>query len=155
MFVTRHSANTTPRPTLTQRTGTYCSEQHRPRIRRRAQRVDAVGFFNLLTGPELIEVTEAHLPEHRERLYPPTVALSMFLHQCLDADGSCQKAVNGWAAQRCAEGLSVQSDHRREYREVSVHGAGRDPADRPLLLQGAVLQPGARPVHADRPHWLR
>ena len=33
----------------------------------------------------------------------------MFLRQCLDADGSCQKAVNGWAAQRCAEGLSVQS----------------------------------------------
>src|SRR5690606_7096180 len=49
------------------------------------------------------------LPEHRERLYPPTVTLSMFLHQSLDADGSCQKAVNGWAAQRCAEGLSPQS----------------------------------------------
>ena len=53
---------------MTQRTGAYCSEQYRQRIRRRAQRVDAVGFFNLLTGPELIEVTEAHLPEHRERL---------------------------------------------------------------------------------------
>jgi hypothetical protein len=26
-------------------------------------------FFNLLTGPELLEVTESHLPEHRERLY--------------------------------------------------------------------------------------
>jgi hypothetical protein len=24
-----------------------------------------VGFFNLLTGPELIEVTEAHLPGKR------------------------------------------------------------------------------------------
>lgn len=94
---------------MTQRTAAFRSGQHRHQIKRRAQRVDAVGFFNLLTGPELIEVTEAHLPEHRERLYPPTVALSMFLRQCLDADGSCQKAVNGWAAQRCAEGLSVQS----------------------------------------------
>lgn len=66
-------------------------------------------FFNLLTGPELLEMTESHLPEHRERLYPPTVALSMFMRQALNADGSCQKAVNGWAAQRAAEGLGVQS----------------------------------------------
>jgi hypothetical protein len=94
---------------LTQRTAAIRSGQHRQQIQRRAQRVDAVGFFNLLTGPDLIEVTESHLPEHRERLYPPTVALSMFLRQCLDTDGSCQNAVNGWAAQRCAEGLGVQS----------------------------------------------
>ena len=66
-------------------------------------------FFNLLTGPELLEMTESHLPEHLERLYPPTVALSMFMRQALNADGSCQKAVNGWAAQRAAEGLGVQS----------------------------------------------
>jgi len=32
-------------------------------------------FFNVLTGPELLGVTESHLPEHRERLYPPTVTL--------------------------------------------------------------------------------
>jgi hypothetical protein len=68
-----------------------------------------VDFFNLLTGPELLEVTESHLPEHRERLYPPTVVLSMFKKQALNTDGSCQKAVNGWAAQRQAEGLGVQS----------------------------------------------
>ncbi len=43
-----------------------------------AQRVDAVSFFNVLTGPELLEVTESHVPEHRERLYPPTVTLSIF-----------------------------------------------------------------------------
>jgi hypothetical protein len=68
-----------------------------------------VDFFNVLTGPLLLELTEAHLPEHRERLYPPTVALSMFIKQVLEADGSCQKAVNGWAAQRAAEGLSPRS----------------------------------------------
>ncbi len=33
----------------------------------------------------------------------------MFMRQALDADGSCQKAVNSWAAQRRAEGLGVQS----------------------------------------------
>jgi len=71
--------------------------------------MEAVGFFNILTGPELLQMTEAHLPEHRERLYPPTVTLSMFLEQVLEEDDSCQRAVNAWAAQRATEGLSVQS----------------------------------------------
>ena len=66
-------------------------------------------FFNVLTGPELLELTESQLPEHRERLYPPTVALSMFIRQALAADPSCQRAVNAWAASRAAEGLSPQS----------------------------------------------
>lgn len=66
-------------------------------------------FFNVLTGAELLEITEAHLPEHRERLYPPTVSLAMFMNQALSADGSCQKAVNAWAAQRAAQGLSAHS----------------------------------------------
>jgi len=79
------------------------------RIRGRARSNAAMDFFNLLTGPELLQLTEAHLPEHRERLYPPTVTLSMFLRQALAADASCQRAVNGWAASRAAEGLSAQS----------------------------------------------
>lgn len=94
---------------MSERNAAFRSKQHRQRIRRHAQAVDASGFFNLLTGPDLMEVTEAYLPEHRERLYPPTVTLSMFLHQSLEADGSCQRAVNGWAALRRAEGLGVQS----------------------------------------------
>jgi hypothetical protein len=84
-------------------------QQHRERIGQNADRLHAVDFFNLLTGPELLETTESYLPEHRERLYPPTVVLSMFMRQALSADGSCQRAVNGWAAQRAAEGLGVQS----------------------------------------------
>jgi hypothetical protein len=94
---------------LRERNAEFQSEQQRKQIHRRARRLETVDFFNLLTGPELLEMTESHLPEHRERLYPPTVALSMFMRQALNADGSCQKAVNGWAAQRAAEGLSVQS----------------------------------------------
>lgn len=62
-------------------------------------------FFNVLTSPELLQTTEALLPKHRERLYPPTVVLSMFMRQALEADSSCQKAVNGWAVQRAADGL--------------------------------------------------
>lgn len=87
----------------------FQSQQQRDRIRRHAGYVGAVDFFNMLTGPELLEMTEAHLPEHRERLYPPTVTLSMFMKQGLAADRSCQRAVNAWAAQRAAEGLSIKS----------------------------------------------
>jgi hypothetical protein len=65
-----------------------------------------VDFFNVLTGAQLLEKTEALLPQYRERHYPPTLTLSMFLKQALEVDRSCQKAVNGWIAQRVAEGLS-------------------------------------------------
>lgn len=80
--------------------------QRQTHIGRQARTTQAVEFFNVLTSPELLQTTEALLPEHRERLYPPTVALSMFMRQVLEADGSCQKAVNGWAAQRAADGLT-------------------------------------------------
>jgi hypothetical protein len=79
--------------------------QRQTRIGRQAKATRAVEFFNVLTSPELLQTTEALLPEHRERLYPPTVVLSMFMRQTLESDGSCQKAVNGWAAQRAADGL--------------------------------------------------
>lgn len=84
-------------------------QQRRNRVERRLREHDTVDFFNLLTGPQLFDLTESLLPEHRERLYPPTVVLSMFIKQSLDEDGSCQRVVNGWAAQRAAEGLSAQS----------------------------------------------
>lgn len=96
---------------MTHPTHRNSSQQHAhgAHIQRRAQQIEAVDFFNVLTGPELLQITEAHLPEHRERLYPPTVTLSMFMQQALSADGSCQAAVNNWAAQRTAEGLSAHS----------------------------------------------
>jgi hypothetical protein len=83
--------------------------QHRSKIHLRAHQTEAVEFFNVLTGPDLLEKTEAYMPAHRERLYPPTVTLSMFMKQALSQDRSCQRAVNAWAAQRTAEGLTVQS----------------------------------------------
>lgn len=83
--------------------------QRRSSIRSRARSTEAVEFFNLLTSAELLQTTEALLPEHRERLYPPTVTLSIFMRQVLEADSSCQKAVNSWAAQRTADGLSACS----------------------------------------------
>lgn len=70
------------------------------RIEKYAKNTDPYSFFNLLTSPELLSAVEELLPEHRERLYPPTETLSMFLAQALSADRSCQKAVNDAAINR-------------------------------------------------------
>ncbi len=83
--------------------------RHQESIRRRIRQNSTVDFFNVITGPLLLELTETVLPEHRERLYPPKVTLSIFIKQALAEDGSCQRAVNGWAAQRAVEGFSPQS----------------------------------------------
>jgi hypothetical protein len=92
-----------------QRNPASSRKQQQRNLQQHVQNRTAVDFFNVLTGPQLLEFADAHLPEHRERLYPPTVTLSMFIQQVLAEDSSCQRAVNGWAAQRLAEGLSTQS----------------------------------------------
>jgi hypothetical protein len=89
--------------------------QRRKRIHRKARTTTAVEFFNVLTSEQLLQASEALLPEHRERMYPPAVALAMFMRQTLEADRSCQKAVNGWVAQRQADGLSACSTHTGAY----------------------------------------
>ena len=48
-------------------------QQQRDSVRENLRQHRAVDFFNVLTGRQLLDSTEAHLPEHRERLYPPTV----------------------------------------------------------------------------------
>ena len=103
--------------------------QRRSKINRRAKSTETVEFFNLLTSPQLLETTEALMPEYRERLYPPTVTLAMFMRQVLEADASCQKAVNGWAAQRAADGL----------RFMAVHGSGLAFCLRNALHSGVTL----------------
>ncbi len=107
--------------------------------------MQAVEFFNVLTSPELIEMTESLMPKHRERLYPPTVTLSMFLQQALQADGSCQNVVNGWAAQRVANGLGAMSVRtggycraRQRLPQSMVKGLARESGR--LLSHRAPLQ---------------
>ena len=70
------------------------------RITHHAQNSDSYAFFNLLTVPEFLDTVESLLPEHRERLFPPTETLSMFLAQALSADRSCQQAINDAAVKR-------------------------------------------------------
>jgi DDE family transposase len=76
------------------------------RVSQHAQNSDSNSFFNLLTSPELLQIVEDSLPEHRERLYHPTATLSMFLSQAMNADASCQNVVDEMAVNRVLDGLS-------------------------------------------------
>ncbi len=82
-----------------------------------SQRIDSdcQSTFNLLTSDLLLEEVEKRLPEHRERLFPPTETLAMFVTQTLSADRSCQHVVNQAAVQRLVTGLPVCSTHTRGY----------------------------------------
>jgi len=90
-----------------------CAQQRR--VRSHARNSDAYAFFNLLTGPELFDQVESLLPPHRERRFPPTETLSMFLAQALSADRSCQKAVDEAAVKRLVAGLTPCSTHTGAY----------------------------------------
>jgi Transposase DDE domain len=85
------------------------------RIQKHIKSNDTYSFFNLLTGPELLSQVEAQLPEHRERSYPPTETLAMFLAQALSPDRSCQKAVNARAVARISAGLPACSTRTGAY----------------------------------------
>lgn len=125
---------------MSHRNAERLSQQHAKQISRRAREVEAADFFNLLTGPELLETTDSLMPEHRERLCPPTLALSMFMGQVLDEDGSCQKAVNCCAAQRAAEGLSVQSINTGAYCKARQR--------LPTAMVSTLARHTAKPLHA-------
>ncbi len=79
------------------------------RFNAEASNSDAYRFFNLLTSPQLLSTVESLLPAHRERLFPPTETLSMFLAQVMNSDGSCQQTVNHAAVNRLMGGLPLCS----------------------------------------------
>jgi len=81
------------------------AQRQQQRMRDHVEKADSLTMFNLLTGPHLLERIEGALPPHRERLYPPTVTLAMFVAQALSADGSCQQAVDCAAVKRLVLGL--------------------------------------------------
>lgn len=84
-------------------------------ITQQINKADAYSFFNLLTSPELLSVVEEQLPEHRERLYPPTTTLSLFLTQCMNSDSSCQNTVNSHTVERVFNGLKPCSTQTGGY----------------------------------------
>lgn len=88
-------------------TNSKLARYQQQRIRSVARNSDSYRFFNLLTGPEMLSKVEQLLPEtHREREFPPTETLSMFLAQAMSEDRSCQKAVNDAVIKRVVGGLS-------------------------------------------------
>lgn len=89
--------------------------RQRHRVQTRIENADANGFFNLLTGPQLLDDVESLLPEHRERLFPPTETLSMFVAQSLSADGSCRQAVDDAAVKRLIAGMRPCSSNTAAY----------------------------------------
>ncbi len=84
-------------------------------VSQHAANSDSLAFFKLLTSPEILHQVESVLPEHRERLFPPTETLSMFLAQAMSADGSCQSVVNDAAIKRLLGGLPICSTHTGAY----------------------------------------
>ena len=91
------------------------SARQQRQVAKHVGKIEANHFFNLLTSAGLLEVVEAHLPEHRERKFPPTVALSMFLGQVMSADGSCQNAVDEALVTRLLSGLAPGSASTSAY----------------------------------------
>jgi hypothetical protein len=89
--------------------------QQQRRMRSHIHRSNADTFFNLLTRPELLGEVESLVPQHRERIFPPTETLSMFLAQALSADRSCQNIVNDTAVKRVTRGLPRCSTHTGAY----------------------------------------
>lgn len=82
---------------------------------RQIQRTDAYAFFDLLTDDATLDQVESLLPVHRERLLPPTETLAMFMAQTLNADRSCQNAINEFSARRIAGGLQACSSSTAAY----------------------------------------
>ena len=99
------------------------SAQQQRHLAKRAQKVDANHFFNLLTDARMLGTVEAQLPEHRERQFPPTLTLAMFLRQLMSADGSCQNAVNEAIVARLLAGMNPGSVNTSGYCQARQSGA--------------------------------
>ena len=116
------------------------------RVRHYAGNTDSYAMFNLLTGPQLLDRVEPLLPEHRERQFPPTETLSMFLAQVLSADGSCQQAVDDAMVKRVISGMEPGSTNTGAYCKAR--------ARLPLTMVSTLaLQTGAIVAEGGAPWW--
>ncbi|MGA7978966.1 MAG: IS4 family transposase [Chromatiaceae bacterium] len=115
------------------------------RVRAHAGQSDAYAFFNLLTGPQLLERVEALLPDHRERVFAPTETLAMFLAQALSGDGSCREAVNDAAVKRLLGGLSPCSTNTSAYCQAR--------ARLPVTMVSTLALQAGELITAGAPPW--
>lgn len=117
----------------------------RQRVLAHAANTDASAFFNLLTGPQLLDRVEKLLPEYRERVFPPTETLSMFLGQVLSADGSCRQAVDEAAVKWLVAGLPPPSTSTSAYCQAR--------ARLPLEIISTLAREVGEMVSADASLW--
>lgn len=98
---------------------TDCSGRQRARqlqsVEKFRHQADSNLFFNALTDDIMFDKLESLLPEYRERVYTPTDTLSMFLSQALNADRSCQHAVDEWFMNRQCAGMGATSTNTGAY----------------------------------------
>ena len=129
-------------------------------IQKYSQEATSLSFFNQLTDSNLLDVVEGLLPKHRERRFPPTETLSMFLAQAMQADRSCQNIINEATLNRALCGLSPGSSNTGSYckarrrlplsmvstlaRHTGMHMASNAPASwngRPVrLIDGTTVE---------------
>jgi len=109
-------------------------------------KTDAYSFFNLLTSPQLLDVIEEQLPNHRERLYPPTTTLSLFMAQAMNSDASCQNTVDRHVVERVFNGLPVCSTMTGAYCKARQ----RLPTE---MISELVKQTGQRVAKRNPEHW--
>ena len=109
----RQTIATTEEPAPMHSNRSVLSQQRR--VRHHAATNDAFRFFDLLTAPDLFDALEASLPDHRERLFPPTETLSMFMAQAMKPDRSCQGIVDDVAVKRLLHGLPLCSTKTGAY----------------------------------------
>ena len=124
-----------------QPTGDLPAEQH---LR---ARLDSVGVFNLITDSRFFDIVESHLPAHRERIYPPTETLAMFVAQVLNDDSSCQRAVNDRIVRCLQHGLRPPGTSTAAYCEAR--------ARLPMSLVETLFKAVGRQVSDNAlPEWL-
>jgi len=80
-------------------------------LRKLISQSDCQSIFNLLTSSELFEKVESLLPVHRERRFPPTETLSIFIAQVFHQDRSCQNIVNQAAVKLLVSNANPCSTH--------------------------------------------
>lgn len=76
---------------------------------------DHLPFRALLSYEQLTRIIARHVGKTSERIYTPLVTFALFLRQIIDADQTCQNAVEHLAAARSAEGLPACSEDTGGY----------------------------------------
>ncbi|MDZ7923854.1 MAG: IS4 family transposase [Marinagarivorans sp.] len=58
--------------------------------------IEKFNYLDILKADNITPIIEKYSPVHRERIFTPTVTLSLFLKQALSPDRSCANAVNNY-----------------------------------------------------------